>query len=105
MQNYGKIANTLTTLCKSFESFKWNEEIDKAFMEIKKTMTATLVLALPNFSQEFVIDIDASRNGIGAALMQQGHPITFISKSLSSKHKSLLAYDKEMFAILFTVKK
>ena len=37
--------------------------------------------------------------------MQQCHPVAFISKALSSKHQALSAYDKEMFAILFAVKK
>ena len=37
--------------------------------------------------------------------MQQGHPIAFISKALALKHQALSTYDKEMFAILFAVKK
>ena len=63
------------------------------------------VLALPNFSLQFVIETDASGVGIGAVLMQQGHPLAFISKALSPAHQSLSAYDKEMMAILFAVKK
>ena len=51
------------------------------------------------------METDASSNGIGAVLMQQGHPIVFISKALSPKHQSLSVYDKEMFAVLFAVKK
>ena len=68
-------------------------------------MTNTLVLALPDFNQEFVIETDTSGNGIGAVLMQSGHLIAFISKALSMKHQALSAYDKEMSAVLFVVKK
>ena len=68
-------------------------------------MIEASVLALPDFSQDFVIETDASRNGIGAVLMQQGHHIAFISKALSEKHQQLFVYDKELFAILFAVKK
>ena len=68
-------------------------------------MTSAPVLSLPDFSQDFTIETDASGNGIGAVLMQQGHPITFISKALSAKHQALSVYDKEMFAILFAMKK
>ena len=67
-------------------------------------MTAP-VLALPNFTLQFVIETDASGIGIGAVLMQKGHPLAFINKALSVAHQGLSAYDKEMMAILFAVKK
>lgn len=42
-------------------------------------------------------------------LMQQGHPIAFISKTLSPTHHAKSAYERayerELFAILFAVKK
>ena len=37
--------------------------------------------------------------------MQNGSPIAFINKTLSMKHQTLSAYDKEMFVVLFIVKK
>lgn len=38
--------------------------------------------------------------------MQNSHSIAYmISKVLSEKHQSMSAYDREMFAILFVVKK
>ena len=105
VRDYGKIAQPLTVLCKSSSSFPWNETATTAFERLKEAMTNALVLSLPDFSQDFTIETGASGNGIGAVLMQQGHPIAFISKALSAKHQALSAYDKEMFAILFAVKK
>ena len=105
VKDYGKIAQPLTALCKTNAALKWSDEADKAFQKLKRVMTATPVLALPDFTMEFVIETDASGSGIGAVLMQQGHPLAFISKALSVKHQALSAYDKEMFAILFAVKK
>ena len=60
---------------------------------------------MPDFAQDFVVETNASGNGIGAVFMQRGHPVAFISKALSGKHQAMSAYDKEMFAILFAVKK
>ena len=105
IKNYGKIAQPLNMLCKSSGSLKWTPEAEEAFVQLKKAMTEAPLLALPDFSQDFVIETDASGNGIGAVLMQQGHPIAYISKALSIKHQALSAYDKEMFAILFAVRK
>ncbi|GJU14800.1 retrotransposon-related protein [Tanacetum coccineum] len=52
-------------------------------------MMETLVLGLPDFNQEFVIETDASGTGIGAVLCQNGHPLAYLSKTLSIKHQSL----------------
>lgn len=53
------------------------------FETLKQTMTITSVLALPDFSQPFVLQIDASGVGIGAILLQSNHPIAYFSKKLS----------------------
>ena len=81
------MAQPLTALCKASGSLKWTELENTAFKELKRAMTVAPVLALPDYSQEFVVETDASGNGIGAVLMQQGHPIAYISKALSLKHQ------------------
>ncbi|GJZ40777.1 putative mitochondrial protein [Tanacetum coccineum] len=43
--------------------------------------------------------------GIGAVLQQEGHPIAYLSKTLSSKHQSLSTYEKEFLAVLLAVDK
>jgi hypothetical protein len=53
----------------------------------------------------FMVETDASDKGIGAVLMQQGHPITYLSKALSSKAQTLSTYEKECLAIILVVDK
>jgi hypothetical protein len=58
---------------------------------------------MPDFTQPFYIETDASALGIGAVLMQSGHPLAFISKPLGPKTLGLSTYEKEYLAILMAV--
>jgi len=70
-----------------------------------EAMISAPVLALPNFSKPFVVETDALRNGIGAVLMQEGHPIAYFSKALSFKHQGFSAYEKELMDLVLAVEK
>jgi hypothetical protein len=61
------------------------------------------VLSLPDFSQPFHIEIDASGSGVGAVLQQNGHPLAFISKALGPQNLGLSTYEKEYLAIVMAV--
>ena len=68
-------------------------------------MKSVSILALPEFGQPFTVKTDASGVGIGAVLLQKGHPIAYISKAMGPKYQLLSANEKEFYAILFAVKK
>lgn len=103
IKSFGELARPLTDLTKK-NAFHWSEEAAIAFDKLKAALTSAPVLALPDFSREFVIETDASSKGMGAVLMQNGHPLAFISKALSIKQQALSVYEKELLAILMAVK-
>ncbi|XP_075107077.1 putative mitochondrial protein AtMg00860 [Nicotiana tabacum] len=67
IQNFGLIAAPLTSMLKR-HSFKWNDDTLASFEALKKALIAAPILQLPNFDEEFVIECDASGDGIGAVL-------------------------------------
>ena len=77
----------------------------KAFEALKAVLISPPVLALPNFYEPFVLEIDASGDRIGAVLSQNGHPMAFITQELKGSAKYLSVYEKEMLAILLAVAK
>jgi hypothetical protein len=104
VKNYGAISKPLTQLLKK-DAFAWKEDAISAFNNLKQAMTQPPVLSLPNLNKTFVVETDASGSGIGVVLMQEGHPISFISKSLGPQQQALSTYEREMLAILHAVTK
>lgn len=88
MRNYAIISKPLTCLLKKGE-FVWNQEATQSLETLKKALSSAPVLTLPDFSKSFVIETDASNNGIGAVLMQDNHPIAFLSKALGPRWQKL----------------
>jgi len=104
IQGYAQICRPLTELLKK-DGFVWSEAATAAFQALKEAMSTTPVLALPNFDQQFEVEINAYNTGIGAVLQQNRNPIAFISRQLGPKWAKLSVYDKELLAIVFVVQK
>ena len=104
VQGYGVICKPLTQLLQK-DSFIWTDTATAAFERLKQVMSQPPVLALPNFDKTFVVETDASGVGLGAVLMQEGHPLAFVSKALGPRQLALSTYEKELLAIVHAVTK
>ena len=87
------------------DPFSWTPKATKAFEDLKKVMCIALVLATPDFTKTFIVECDASGNGIGVILMQEGRPIAFESHPIKGKNLHKPTYEKEMLEILHALKK
>jgi hypothetical protein len=103
VRNFGVIARPLNELLKKDSMFIWTQVHDLAFQTLKSALSSAPVLALPDFTLPFHVETDASGTGVGAVLQQNGHPLAFISKSLSPRNQGLSTYEKEYLAILMAV--
>jgi hypothetical protein len=76
VRRYGRIATPLMTLIKK-DAFSWTPEVTKSFEQLKEVMCKSPALTTPDFTKTFLVECDASGNGIGVVLMQQGRPLDF----------------------------
>ena len=102
-KHFGIICRPLTDLLKKNTVFVWTSVHEDSFNALKHAICTAPVLALPNFSKPFSIETDASGQGVGAVLMQEGHPLAFLSKALGPKSQGLSTYEKEYLAILMAI--
>jgi RNase H-like domain found in reverse transcriptase/Integrase zinc binding domain len=98
VHRYAFIVGPLTDLL-SKDNFLWSESAKEAFLALKTALMTAPVLALPNFSLPFLLEIDVSGVGIGAVLMQDKHPIAFYSKKLFPLMQGKSTYIREMYVI------
>jgi len=78
VRNCGTMARALTEMLKK-DKFQWTPAAKIVFQQLKESLTSALVLAMPDFTQIFVIEVYASGQGIGAMLMQQHHPMPLLA--------------------------
>ncbi|EGT56875.1 hypothetical protein CAEBREN_08551 [Caenorhabditis brenneri] len=70
IKDFAIIAKPLTHLTKKEVGFKWGQEQEKAFAEIKNKLISPPVLTTPQMNGDFELHTDASKIGIAAVLLQ-----------------------------------
>ena len=56
-------------------------------------------------NKELTLENDASEYGLGSALMQDGKPVVFASRALSSAERNYAQIEQEVLAVLFRLQR
>ncbi|GJY27358.1 putative reverse transcriptase domain-containing protein [Tanacetum coccineum] len=104
IENFSKIAKSLTILTQKCKTFDWGEEQELAFQTLKDKLCNAPVLALPDGPEDFVVYCDASGIGLGCVLMQRGKVIAYASRQLKIHEKNYTTYDLELGAVVLALK-
>ena len=67
-------------------------------------LTTAPVLTIIDGNQDLKVWTDASREGLGAVLMQRGQVIAYASRQLKPHEKNYVTHDLELLAIVFALK-
>ncbi|GJV91767.1 putative reverse transcriptase domain-containing protein [Tanacetum coccineum] len=96
IENFSKIAKSLTILTQKCKTFNWGEEQELTFQTLNDKLCNAPVLALPDGPKDFVVYCDASGLGLGCVLMQRGKVIAYASSQLKIHEKNYTTHDLEL---------
>jgi hypothetical protein len=104
IKDFSKIAKPMARLLEKNKDFNWTEECQVSFKELKKRLTSAPVLILPDITKKFDIYCDASRQGLGCVLMQDGQVVSYASRQLRRHEENYPTHDMELAAVVHALK-
>ena len=110
--DFSELTSSLYDLLKKNmpEQLIWNSSLVYVFNSLKKLLCSEPVLLAPDFSKEFTLQTDASKNGLGAVLSQldgngADHPVAYASRKLRPAEKNYSTIEQECLAIKWAIDK
>lgn len=103
--NMSQIVSPLRELLKKETCWLWGKPQEGALQELKTKIAYSPVLRQFDHNKPITIQCDASKDGLGACLMQNKQPIAFASRSLTVTETGYSQIEKELLSLVFAVKK
>ena len=94
----------MTRLLQKNVKFECSEKCQVTFDKLKAFLTEALVLTQLTYDKEYIIFSDASLNGLGCVLLQEGKVVAYASRQLKSHEKNYPTHDLELASIVFMLK-
>ena len=102
--NLSTVMRPLTALTQKDLPFSWTEVQERAFNDAKQLIATAPILQYYDLAKPVVLQVDASEEGLGGALLQPNadgklQPVAFTSNSLNSTEQRYSQLEKECLAI------
>ena len=104
IKGFSMIATPMSRLLQKNVKFEWSEKCQINFDKLKALLTEAPVLGQLTYGKKYVIFSDASLNGLGCVLMQEGKVVVYASRQLKPDEKNYPTHDLELAAIIFSLK-
>ena len=101
---YAQMTSALTSLFKKDKPWQWTGAQQQAFDAVKEALLNPPVLAFPDFSKPFEVISDASGDGLGAVLVQEGRPIAFESRKYLPAERNYPVIEQELLGVVHALK-
>src|SRR3989441_3429241 len=108
VKNFASIAGPLHGLTGRGVPFEWSEACEEGFVELKRRLVSSPILAMPRDEGNFGLDTDASYEAIGAGLSQvqdgQERVVCYASRLLNRTERNYCVTRRELLAVVFFIK-
>jgi hypothetical protein len=104
IEGFSKIVRPMTALIAKKVEFKWTPECQESFEALKKKLTTSPVLILPDVHKSFSVYCDASYTGLGCVLMQEQRVVAYLSRHLKIHERNYPTHDLEMAEVVHALK-
>nr|XP_037290834.1 uncharacterized protein LOC119186244 isoform X1 [Rhipicephalus microplus] len=98
--NMSDLTAPLRELLKKNVAWLWEDRQDASFKALKEALATAPVLSYYEKGKPIRLSVDASQNGVGAVIIQDGHPLAYSSRSLTETQQRYAQIEKEMLAIV-----
>ena len=100
--NFAEKTAPLNRLRKSTVPFIWSRECSEAFQSLKREITNAPVVHPYSIEKEATLTTDASCDALAAVLIQEGHPVIYVSRTLSNAERPTPIL-REALAVVWSV--
>jgi len=104
IKDHAKIAVPLYKLLRKDTPYQWNDDCQRAFIQMKTCLTTTPVLTIANMTQPLEVTTDASDCTIGAVLTQNKKPVAYESRKMNEHEINYAIHEKEALAIVHALR-
>jgi hypothetical protein len=104
IEGFSKVSKSMTELLVKGKTFEWTSRREAGVQELKIRLTTALVLTMHDVEKSFSIYCDASGQGLGCVLMQDGHVVAYASRQLRKHEEKYPTHDLELAAIVHALK-
>ncbi|GJZ03550.1 putative reverse transcriptase domain-containing protein [Tanacetum coccineum] len=84
--------------------YRRGEKEENAFQLTKQKLCSAPILALPEWSEDFMVYYDVLHKGLGVVLMQREKVIAYASRQLKIQEKNFTTHDLELGSVVFDLK-
>ena len=105
IQDMSHLTAPLREILEKETEWMWLDKHDKAVEKLKNALTNSPTLKFFDVKKEVSIECDASKDGLGAVLLQEGQPVAYCSRSMTAAEQRYAQIEKETLAIVFSLER